>query len=118
MLNFYKAESKLWKTLTSFYVLQEYMQCVTSVDGHWLAELGPMFFAVKETGRTRLDKKKDAIEHLRDMEAEMKEAQEEIRAKEEALLAQEQNKVKRYDIATPGRAEPNTPRRVPTRFGL
>lgn len=35
-------------------VLQEYMQCVTAVDGHWLAELGPMFFSVKESARTRL----------------------------------------------------------------
>jgi len=34
--------------------LQEYMQCVTAVDGHWLAELGPMFFSVKESVRTRL----------------------------------------------------------------
>ena len=25
------------------------MQCVTAVDGHWLAELGPMFFTVKES---------------------------------------------------------------------
>ena len=30
------------------------MQCVTAVDGHWLAELGPMFFSVKESVRTRL----------------------------------------------------------------
>ena len=34
-------------------VLQEYMQCVTVVDGEWLAELGPMFFSVKESVRTR-----------------------------------------------------------------
>ena len=27
---------------------KEYMSCVTSVDGAWLAELGPMFFSVKE----------------------------------------------------------------------
>lgn len=27
---------------------KEYMHCVTSVDPHWLAELGPMFFSVKE----------------------------------------------------------------------
>ena len=32
---------------------QEYMQCVTVVDGEWLAELGPMFFSVKESIRTR-----------------------------------------------------------------
>ena len=29
------------------------MQCVTAVDGHWLAELGPMFFTVKESTATR-----------------------------------------------------------------
>ena len=26
---------------------KEYMQCVTAVDGEWLAELGPMFYSVK-----------------------------------------------------------------------
>ena len=25
------------------------MQCVTAVDPHWLAELGPMYFSVKES---------------------------------------------------------------------
>ncbi len=33
--------------------LQEYMQCVTAVDGEWLAELGPMFYSVKEAGKSR-----------------------------------------------------------------
>lgn len=27
---------------------KEYMQCVTAVDPYWLAEMGPMFFSVKE----------------------------------------------------------------------
>ena len=30
------------------------MQCVTAVDGYWLAELGPMFYTVKESTKTRL----------------------------------------------------------------
>uniref|UniRef100_A0AAY4EB43 Pre-mRNA-splicing factor ATP-dependent RNA helicase PRP16 n=1 Tax=Denticeps clupeoides TaxID=299321 RepID=A0AAY4EB43_9TELE len=34
-------------------VLQEYMQCVTAVDGEWLAELGPMFYSIKHAGRSR-----------------------------------------------------------------
>ena len=94
------------------------MQCVTSVDGHWLAELGPMFFSVKETGRTRVDKKREEIEHRRDMEGEMKQAEEDIkREKEEQLLYERQN-ARKYDILTPGRFEPNTPRRTPSRFGL
>ena len=33
---------------------QEYMQCVTAVDGYWLAELGPMSYTVKESTKTRL----------------------------------------------------------------
>uniref|UniRef100_A0A674NXX0 RNA helicase n=1 Tax=Takifugu rubripes TaxID=31033 RepID=A0A674NXX0_TAKRU len=44
---------------------KEYMQCVTAVDGEWLAELGPMFYSVKQAGKTfltsgpsRRDKKK------------------------------------------------------------
>ena len=29
------------------------MQCVTAVDGHWLADLGPMFYSVKDATKTR-----------------------------------------------------------------
>ena len=37
---------------------KEYMQCVTAVDPYWLAEMGPMFFSVKEHfGRSRMDKR-------------------------------------------------------------
>lgn len=35
------------------FVLQEYMQCVTAVDGEWLAELGPMFYSIKHAGKSR-----------------------------------------------------------------
>lgn len=59
------------------------MQCVTAVDGHWLAELGPMFFSVKETGRSGRAKRRQALEHLQEMEGQMKIAQEEIKARKE-----------------------------------
>jgi hypothetical protein len=29
------------------------MQCVTAVDGQWLAELGPMFYSVKDSTQSR-----------------------------------------------------------------
>lgn len=29
------------------------MQCVTAVDGEWLAELGPMFYSIKHAGKSR-----------------------------------------------------------------
>ena len=32
---------------------KEYMQCVTAVDAHWLADLGPMFYSVKDSSKTR-----------------------------------------------------------------
>lgn len=35
------------------FVWQEYMQCVTAVDGEWLAELGPMFYSIKHAGKSR-----------------------------------------------------------------
>ena len=41
------------KVFFHFSGLQEYMQCVTAVDGHWLAELGPMFYSVKDSDKTR-----------------------------------------------------------------
>ncbi len=94
------------------------MQCVTAVDGHWLAEMGPMFFSVKETGRSRMDKKREAIEQQRDMDAEMKIAEEEMKAEKERELHLEKQNAKKFDIVTPGRLEPNTPRRLPSRFGL
>ena len=46
------------------------------MDGYWLAELGPMFFSVKETGKSRSEGRKVATEHLKAMELEMKEAEE------------------------------------------
>ena len=36
---------------------REYMTQVTAVEGEWLAELGPMFFSVKESYKSRLQKR-------------------------------------------------------------
>ena len=61
---------------------REYMKCTTAVDGEWLAELGPMFFSVKQSYADRVAKRKrerteaDAMEadfedvrRLRDLDA-------------------------------------------------
>lgn len=93
---------------------REYMQCVTSVDGHWLAELGPMFFSVKETGRSGRAKRKQAAEHLQEMENQMQVAQEEMRARKEAADKREAALNKGQEIISAG----TTPRRTPARFGL
>ncbi|XP_041987375.1 pre-mRNA-splicing factor ATP-dependent RNA helicase PRP16 isoform X2 [Aricia agestis] len=91
---------------------REYMHCVTAVDGRWLAELGPMFFSVKETGKSNRDKRKEAAVHLQKMEEEMKVAEQKMA--EERKKREEDVPVKQ-EVATPGL---NTPRRTPQRLGL
>ncbi|KAJ8713246.1 hypothetical protein PYW07_013616 [Mythimna separata] len=91
---------------------KEYMHCVTAVDGRWLAELGPMFFSVKETGKSNRDKRKEAAVHLQRMEEEMKQAEQKMA--EERKKREEDVPVKQ-EVATPGL---NTPRRTPHRLGL
>ncbi|KAK6631011.1 Pre-mRNA-splicing factor ATP-dependent RNA helicase PRP16 [Polyplax serrata] len=97
---------------------KEYMQCVTAVDGHWLAELGPMFFSLKETGRTGRDKRKRALEHLQEMESQMKIAQEQIRTRKEEAEKRELAAQRKVDILTPGIKEQGSVRRTPVRLGL
>eukprot|EP00929_Paragymnodinium_shiwhaense_P057689 TRINITY_DN28886_c0_g1_i1.p1 TRINITY_DN28886_c0_g1~~TRINITY_DN28886_c0_g1_i1.p1 ORF type:complete len:1278 (+),score=412.96 TRINITY_DN28886_c0_g1_i1:193-4026(+) len=47
---------------------KEYMNTVTAVEPYWLAELGPMFFSVKETGTDTHSKKRQEQEEQRQME--------------------------------------------------
>lgn len=90
-------------------VFQEYMQCVTAVDGEWLAELGPMFYSIKHAGKSRQvndtlllilhqtsysilsltfpsvfqENRRRAKEEITSMEEEMSLAQQQIRARKE-----------------------------------
>lgn len=96
---------------------REYMRCVTAADGVWLAELGPMFFSVREASGSGLDKKRAQRSHELKMEEEMASAQEQLRLQKEI-----ENKVPSgmSAIATPGLRksdEPPTPR-IKSRFGL
>ena len=92
---------------------------MTAVDGYWLAELGPMFFSVKETGKSRSEGKKVALEHLKTMEREMKSAEEELLRRKEEEREREEREKQRAVIATPGRSDGGkTPKRTPHRFGI
>lgn len=93
---------------------KEYMQCATSVDGYWLAELGPMFFSVKESGRSGKEKKKEAAEHLKEMEVQMQKAQEQIEENKIKAAQREEALQTKQEIITPGA----TPKRTPKRIGL
>lgn len=50
---------------------KEYMQCATAVEPQWLAELGPMFFSVKDSDTSMLEHKKKQKEEKTAMEEEM-----------------------------------------------
>lgn len=54
------------------YTTKEYMSTVTAVEPYWLAELGPMFFSVKETGTDVHSKKRQEQEEQRQMEYQQK----------------------------------------------
>lgn len=80
---------------------KEYMSCVTAVEGEWLAELGPMFFSVKESYETRIMQRKFEHDEKLQMEKEMIAA--ETRKKEaESVLKKDAPILLKRAVATPG----------------
>ncbi|EON97291.1 putative pre-mrna-splicing factor atp-dependent rna helicase prp16 protein [Phaeoacremonium minimum UCRPA7] len=73
---------------------KEYMSTVTSVDPHWLAELGGVFYSVKEKGYSARDKRVTETEFNRKMEIEAKMA-EDKRRDEERQKAEEEKMIKK-----------------------
>ena len=61
------------------FVSLRYMRTVTAVDAEWLAELGPMFFSIKESFETRMKKKRAQAAEKKLMEEEFKEKKSEVR---------------------------------------
>lgn len=102
---------------------KEYMQCVTAVEGAWLAELGPMFYSIKESSKSRFERKQQQRDHEKEMEKEMAIAEEMIRQRKEENASQHiLSSARSSHIVTPGLKRPNTPcttpRRPSSRFGL
>jgi pre-mRNA-splicing factor ATP-dependent RNA helicase DHX38/PRP16 len=101
---------------------KEYMSCVTAVEGEWLAELGPMFFSIKESFESTLRRRQEKqLEHAR-MAKEMaeKEAQDEAEEEEKAASVQRKQLSSMRDrgaVATPGRNRSSTPRFAPKSRG-
>ena len=82
-----------------------------------------MFYSVKETGKSRSEGRKVALEHLKTMEREMKEAEEELKRRKEEAERNAEKERNRSVIATPGRmtssaASTSASKRTPYRFGL
>ncbi|KAL7670957.1 hypothetical protein ACOME3_005872 [Neoechinorhynchus agilis] len=91
-----------------FMTHKEYMQCVTAVDGQWLAELGPMFFSLKDPDRSRVESRKKQTDHSKlTMEQEMQRAERQLtrqRTEREQKAAVVPASLKRFaTIATPGK---------------
>ena len=103
---------------------KEFMSCVTAVEGEWLAELGPMFFSIKESFETTLRKRQEKKEEKVRMELELQAKTERDTAeaeKEKSTLRMGRGgsssataSNRRYAVATPGRPSSNgTPRFAP-----
>ncbi|KAF9166563.1 DEAH-box RNA helicase prp16 [Actinomortierella ambigua] len=97
---------------------KEYMQCVTSVDPHWLAELGPMFYSIKEKDYSQRQKRAANRSEEAKMQLEMEIKR--TREQEAALREKEEEDAKTGGdgavagvgrIATPGFRVPGTPMR-------
>ncbi len=65
---------------------KEYMSCVTSVDPHWLADMGAVFYSIKEKGYSARDKRVTEREFNRKAELEAKMAED--KAREERRIAE------------------------------
>ncbi|MCJ1272622.1 DEAH-box RNA helicase prp16 [Puttea exsequens] len=68
---------------------KEYMSTVTSVDPRWLAELGGVFFSVKEKGYSAREKRVTEQEFNRKMEIETKMAEDKEREEQRIAKAAE-----------------------------
>ncbi|TKR77313.1 hypothetical protein L596_018310 [Steinernema carpocapsae] len=91
---------------------KEYMQSVTSVDPMWLAELGPMFYSVKVSSKTKSEKAKESVRIAASMEEEMREAHAEL--EERRIQSAREQRKPAAKIAEVGRSVRSSTRR----FGL
>jgi len=96
---------------------REYMSCVTAVEGEWLAEMGPMFFTVKESYKTRILHRKKEKEEREEMERQMERAQLKQKELEDKMRKGTSVGPKRA-ILSPGLYGAQTPKRTPFRVGL
>ncbi|KAL3801196.1 hypothetical protein ACHAWO_013989 [Cyclotella atomus] len=96
---------------------KEYMSCVTAVEGEWLAELGPMFFSIKESYESALKRRQreraDAAKMEKEMEKKKLEEEEREREEEQQRISMSRSmssSARRSAVATPGRAASATPK--------
>ncbi|KAK2740346.1 DEAH-box RNA helicase prp16 [Onygenales sp. PD_40] len=74
---------------------KEYMSTVTAVDPRWLADLGGVFYSIKEKGYSAREKRVTEHEFNRRMEIETQMAADRERAAEEARRKEEEDAMRR-----------------------
>ncbi|CAH2033500.1 unnamed protein product [Thlaspi arvense] len=99
---------------------KEYMQCATSVEPHWLAELGPMLFSVKDSDTSVLEHQKKDKEEKTAMEEEMEklrrdQAELEVRSRERE---KKKRAKQQQQVSGPGMKKSTTTYLRPRKFGL
>ena len=96
---------------------KEYMSCVTAVEGEWLAELGPMFFSIKESFETTLKKRQQERAEEAKREKSLKSStNNDIKNAAPQVLGSDV-KDRNTVVATPGRASSATPKFMPKKRG-
>ncbi|KAL9322938.1 hypothetical protein ACSQ67_010991 [Phaseolus vulgaris] len=99
---------------------KEYMQCATAVEPQWLAELGPMFFSVKDSDTSLLEHKKKQKQEKTAMEEEMenlKKVQAEVE-RERKQKEKEKTAKRQQQISMPGLQKGSSTFLRPKKFGL
>ncbi|XP_043691345.1 pre-mRNA-splicing factor ATP-dependent RNA helicase DEAH7 [Telopea speciosissima] len=99
---------------------KEYMQCATAVEPQWLAELGPMFFSVKDSDTSMLEHKKKQKEEKTAMEEEMenlrkRQADEE---RENKTKEREKRAKQQQQVSMPGLRQGTSTYLRPKKIGL
>lgn len=89
---------------------KEWMSCVTAVDPYWLADMGGVFYAVKEKGYSARDRRVTEMEFNRKAELEAKMAEDKQREAE--------RRAKEQDLARPTTKKPATVVKKPASHGL
>jgi len=98
------------------YTTKEYMQCVTAVDPLWLAELGPIFFSIKDATQSRADKRKKEKMDEKQMQEEAKQEQEKEQLKQQLQQQPEQTQRRQKAVVEVGVAPARASKKK--RFGI
>ncbi|KAF2224944.1 pre-mRNA-splicing factor ATP-dependent RNA helicase prp16 [Elsinoe ampelina] len=79
---------------------KEYMSCVTAVDPHWLADLGGVFYSVKEKGYSLKNKRATETEFNKRLEIEARMAEDRDREKQRKRQEEEKEVAARKPVSS------------------